>query len=157
MCEVDIHIKFDDVSNEKIESFIKEIDERVVVNGDSIVFVEDTFYEDKSLFILGEVRWSLRPEEAIKLLSHVAYKLCVDVNKLYAEIKYLERGFSIGGMYVLKDGVLKQGDMSEEDWKTLSEFGIDNPDMSDKDWDCYWTKLFEYIESVDLVDIHSFK
>ena len=156
MCEVDIEIRLDGESVNIAKNFVRNIDEYIPPKDDAIILVDDIYYGDDFLYVLGELRWSLRKEEAVKLISYFIDSLKLDINKAYIKISYLERGFQVGGMYVLSSGILKQGDMTDEDWNSLKRFNIDADNVSDVDWDGYWNALYERIESVDLADVHDF-
>lgn len=156
MCEVDIDIKLEGESIEIAKDFVKNADRYVPPTNDAIISVEASYLEDNILFIQGEVRWSLNKEEAVSLIEYFIKHLRLNIGKTHIEIKYLERGFEVGGMYVLSAGVLKQGDMTEDDWAGLKRFNIESDNVSDSDWDGYWTELYSKLESVKLVDIYNF-
>ena len=156
MCEVDVRIMLDGGSIDTVKNFVKNIDTYIPPTDDAIISVDDIYYDNDFLYVLGEARWSLRKEDAVKLITYFIDSLKLDVSKTYIKITYLERGFQVGGMYVLSSGSLKQGDKTDEDWNSLKRFNIDADNVPDVDWDGYWNTLYKCIESVDLTDLYDF-
>lgn len=155
MCEVAINIRLEGESIEVAKNFVKNVEQYIPPTDDAIILVDDLYLENDILFIYGEVKWSLNKEEAVSLVKYFIEHLRLNIDKTYIEIKYLERGFEIGGMYVLSAGVLKQGDMTEDDWDDLKRFNIEADNVSDSNWDGYWTTLYSHLESVKLIDIYN--